>query len=64
MNRNREKLRLGKKGNRKIHEAWTSTYVQPSGKFWKRQAAKRARRYCELRDGMGYKKSFGWFEWS
>lgn len=60
-----EKLKLGNKGNRKLHGGWDSAFVVPGGKFWKRQSSKRARKAkFDLSDGMQYKKTFGWFEWS
>ena len=58
----KKRLRLGK---RKIlrEEGWVSAYVQPSGKFWKRLANRKARR-VEHADGCAHKKTWGPFEWS
>lgn len=50
-------------GNSKLNpDGWQSAYVKPCGKFWKRQASKKARK-SKLFDGNYYKKVWGWFEW-
>lgn len=42
---------------------YDSGFVQPVGKFWKRQAAKKVRKAICF-DNSYYKKLWGWFEWS
>lgn len=42
---------------------WISAYVKPSGRYWKRKAAKKVRRYGEISSGSSYKKFFGWMDW-
>ena len=42
---------------------YDSGFVQPAGKFWKRQAAKKVRKAICFDDSY-YKKLWGWFEWS
>lgn len=56
MNENRRKLKLGKKKEMKRHGGWVSTWIKPSGKFWKRFFNKRVRK------GKDHKKG-NWVEW-
>ena len=52
-----------KLGNRKLRPlGWHNGYTKPGGRFWKRQASKRARRSV-VHDGSYSRKVFGWFEW-
>ena len=44
MNEDRQKLRLGKKKEKKRHGGWVSCCVKPSGKFWKRYFNKKVRK--------------------
>jgi len=57
MNEDRIKIRLGKKGEMKRLGGWSSYYIKPSGKFWKRYFNKRVRK------GGNYKRD-NWMEWS
>jgi len=41
MRADKEKLKLGKKGEMKRWGGWISSYVKPSGKFWKRYFKKK-----------------------
>lgn len=50
------KLILGKRKQLK-KEGWTSAYVKPSGKFWKRYFNKKVRKG-------GIHKKGNWHEWS
>jgi len=56
------RIRIGRKGILNVH-GWRSAFTQPSGKFYKRKASKRARQCKDLSDGTDYKKYYGWFEW-
>ena len=42
---------------------YESGYIQPKGKFWKRQANKKVRK-SKCTNGNYFKKLYGWFEWS
>lgn len=53
----KEKLKLGKKGEMKRWGGWISSYVKPSGKFWKRYFNKK------VRQGKPHKRG-NWHEWS
>jgi len=59
----KSRLRLGKRKTLN-KEGWVSNFIQPSGKFWKRQASKRSRQSVDVSDGTSHKKYFGWHEWS
>lgn len=57
MNEDYYKIRLGKKKESKRSGLWSSFYVKPSGKFWKRYFNKK------VRHGQPHKRG-NWFEWS
>lgn len=57
MNENRNKLRIGAKGEMKRQGGWTSYFIKPTGKYWKRFFNKKVRK--------GKPHKFGnWMEWS
>jgi hypothetical protein len=56
MNEDRIKLRLGKKREFKRNQGWISSYIKPSGRFWKRFFNKK------VRQGLQYKRG-NWHEW-
>jgi len=53
----------GKKGQRKL-DGYISAWSKPSGKFWKRNAIKKFRKFGIISNGFFYKKCWGWFEWN
>lgn len=59
MNEDRHKVYLGNRGKttRNTGQPWTSSWVKPSGKFWKRYFNKKVRK------GKRHKRG-NWFEWS
>ena len=57
MNEDNIKLKLGKKKEMKRWGGWISSYVKPSGKFWKRYFNKK------VRQGKPHKRG-NWHEWS
>ena len=57
MNEDYYKIRLGKKKESKRSGLWSSFYVKPSGKFWKRYFNKK------VRHGQPHKRG-NWFKWS
>lgn len=58
------RLRIGSKNRSRRAPRWSSDWVQPAGKYWKRNAAKAAR-HGDIPPGKaGYKRMWGWFEWS
>lgn len=56
MSKEADKLRLGKKKEFKRCGGWISSYIKPSGKFWKRYFNKKVR--C----GTPHKRG-NWHEW-
>jgi len=54
MNENKYKIRLGDKD--RFQETFISSYVKPTGKFWKRYFNKKVRK------GEIHKRT-NWFEW-
>ena len=57
MNEDRHKLRLSKPKERKRHGGWTSYWIKPVGKFWKRLFNKR------VRTNKNKHKRGNWLEW-
>lgn len=58
-----DRLRLGKRKSKRIYGGWTSDWIKPCGKFWKRRASKAFRKYGDAPSGCFHKKVYGWFEW-
>lgn len=52
------RLRVGKRKQRAV-DGLISAYAMPSGRFWKRLAAKKVRKQGEMINGQMYKKLWG-----
>lgn len=59
-----DRIKFGRKGEKKRLGGWLSGFVKPSGKKWKRKASKKARIKSLTGKGNIYKKMWGWFTWS
>lgn len=58
-----EKIKCGKKGNKRKHGGYVSTFSQPHEKT-KRTAKRREQRFEDIPDGGFYKKLYGPLELS
>lgn len=59
----KRRLRIGAKKSARSRRKFSSNFVQPAGKFWKRNAAKASRK-SDIPSGKGgYKRVWGWFVW-
>ena len=52
------RLRLGKRKAKRLYGGWTSDWIKPCGKFWKRQASKKFRKYENAKSGCFHKKVY------